>query len=402
VNAAVFLLVAAGTVGVLLFAPFARRQLWRAAVTPLASIIGSGFLVSAPLLAHEFGGYAAIAIGLLIGVAALVGWAIRYNIAVVEGQLERGTEEDRALISIEKLSHVVLAFAYFISVTYYLTLLGHFVLAAAGVQNELLAEGIAMALLLFIGVVGFTGGAEKVAGIERYTTALNLGVIVGFLVALAFHVGELVSAGESVAPPPGRFEAGSVPVLLGLLIVVQGFETTRFTGDQFDAPTRARAMSVAQLISGVIYLCFFLLLSPLLDALGNDSGVSAIITLSVVVSALLPVGLTVAAAASQFSASVADSLGDAGLIEEITGGRVDPAHAYPMISAIGIGLLWATDVNGIIALASRAFALFYALQCLVAFESARKRPGERAMSLGFLTLALITTAVFVFGVPAGG
>jgi len=31
---------------------------WRATVTPLASIIGSGFLVAAPLLAHAVNGWA--------------------------------------------------------------------------------------------------------------------------------------------------------------------------------------------------------------------------------------------------------------------------------------------------------------------------------------------------------
>jgi hypothetical protein len=397
---AAFLAVALLAFGALLLAPFTRSAIWRATVTPLASIIGSGFLVSAPLLAQEFGGYAAPAMGLLIGVAALIGWAIRYNIAVVEDQLAKG--EDRALLSIERLSHVVLAFAYFISVTYYLALLSHFVLAALTIENAALAEGITIALLIIIGILGWSGGAAEVAQVERYATALNLGVILGFLVALAFYSGTLIAAGRSVAPPPGRFEVSSLPVLLGLLIVVQGFETTRFTGDDFDAATRARAMRIAQLVSGLIYVAFFVLLSPLLAQLARGHGVAAIITLSVVVSAILPTCLTVAAGASQFSASIADSIGDAGLIEKITGGEVDPRHAYPLIAGVGIAILWSTDVNGVIALASRAFALFYALQCLVACESARKRRGEGRKAVAFVALALVSFAVFAFGVPAGG
>ena len=39
----------------LTFGRFARSDTWRATVTPLASIIGSGFLISGPLLAKEFG-----------------------------------------------------------------------------------------------------------------------------------------------------------------------------------------------------------------------------------------------------------------------------------------------------------------------------------------------------------
>jgi len=397
-TAIVFLAVSLLACGVLLFAPFTRRTVWRATITPLASIIGSGFLVSAPLLAREFGGYAAVAMALLVVLAALVGWVIRYNIRVVESQLEKG--EDHVLHSVEGLSHLALAFAYFVSVTYYLALLSHFVLAALDVENPALAQGIAIALLLGIGVLGWSGGVSEVDKVERYATALNLGVITGFLVALGVHAVGLAVDGHAIAPPPGKFGAGSLPVLLGLLIVVQGFETTRFTGDEFDARTRARAMRIAQLVSGVIYIAFFLLLSPLLGRLAHGHGVAALITLSAVVTAILPVSLTVAAAASQFSASVADSLGDSGLIETITGGKVTPSHAYPVIAIVGIAILVTTDVNGVIALASRAFALFYALQCLVAWESARKRHGVLGRALAFLALALVCFAVFVFGVPS--
>lgn len=394
-----FVVVAIAAFGLFLFAPFTKTALWRATVTPLASIIGSGFLVSAPLLAREFGGYAAPAMALLIVLAALIGWAIRYNIRVVEPLL--GKPGDRTLQSVEKLSHIVLAFAYFISVAYYLSLLGHFVLQSVGVQNNNVAQGIAMALVAGIGVLGWSGGADKVSKIERYATALNLAVIGGFLAALAAYSFDLVSVGKSVLPPAGKFEIASLPVLLGLLIVVQGFETTRFTGDDFDPETRQRAMRIAQLISGIIYVTFFILLSPLLSELAKGSGVAEIITVSGSVALMLPISLTVAAAASQFSASVADSLGDVGLLEQITGGRVDPRHAYLLIAVVGIAILATLDVNGVIALASRAFALFYALQCVVAWEAARHREADKGKARAFMTLAILSAAVCVFGVPSG-
>lgn len=395
----VFLIVAGLCICLLLFAPFTKTALWRATVTPLASIIGSGFLVSAPLLAREFGGFAAPAMALLIVLAALIGWAIRYNIRVVEPLL--GKPGDRTLQSIEKLSHIVLAFAYFISVAYYLSLLGHFVLESAGIQNDALAQGIAIALVAGIGVLGWSGGANQVSGVERYATALNLSVIAGFLAALlAYNLG-LLSAGESVLPPHGKMELKSLPVLLGLLIVVQGFETTRFTGDDYDSETRQKAMSIAQLVSGVIYVTFFILLSPLLSDLSKGSGVAAIITVSGTVALMLPVSLTVAAAASQFSASIADSLGDAGLLGQISGGRIDARHAYPLIAVVGIAILVSLDVNGVIALASRAFALFYALQCLVAWEAARGQKADKGKATAFLLLAIVSAAVCIFGVPSG-
>jgi hypothetical protein len=394
-----FVTVGSVCLALFLFAPFAKTTIWRATITPLASIIGSGFLVSAPLLAREFGGYAAPAMALLIVFAGCIGWAIRYNIRVVEGLLKENT--DRKLVSVEKLSHVVLAFAYFVSAAYYLSLLGHFVLQTSGIQSDATAKGIAISLLVVIGALGWTGGAKKVAKIEGFATALNLSVIVGFLVALAVYSGGLISQGQSVLPPPGKFELSSLPVLLGLLIVVQGFETTRFTGDDFDADTRQRAMWIAQLVSGIIYVSFFVLLSPLLNDLATGTGVAAIITVSATVAMMLPFSLTVSAVASQFSASIADSMGNAGLIEQITGNRVDPRHAYPLIAFVGIGIIVSLDVNGVIALASRAFALFYALQCLVAWEAARHRQVDQRKASAFMGLAVLSGAVFIFGVPAG-
>lgn len=127
---------------------------------------------------------------------------------------------------------------------------------------------------------------HDVTELERYATSLNLAVILGFLVALAVYDATLIAEGQSVAPPPGKFAFGSLPVLLGLLIVVQGFESTRFTGDNFDAPTRSRAMRIAQRVSGIIYVSFFVLLSPLLAQLSQGSGVAAIITLSGVVATI--------------------------------------------------------------------------------------------------------------------
>ncbi len=393
-----FIGVAGAGLLLLLFAPFTKTALWRATVTPLASIIGSGFLVSAPLLAREFGGFAAPAMALLVGLAALIGWAIRYNIRTVEPLL--GQPGNHALQSLEKLSHIVLAFAYFVSVAYYLSLLGQFVLESAGVQNDALATGISVALVAGVGVLGWSGGAQKVAGVERYATALNLAVISGFLAALlAYNLG-ILNAGGSVMPPAGKAQMQGLPVLLGLLIVVQGFETTRFTGDDFDPATRQKAMWIAQLVSGVIYIVFFLLLSPLLADLAQGTGVAAIITVSGTVALMLPLSLTVAAAASQFSAAIADSLGNVGLIEQISGNRIDPRHAYFLMAVVGIAILVTVDVNGVIALASRAFALFYALQCLVAWEAARQTPAQKGKAAAFLALAGLCAVVCVFGVPA--
>ena len=76
---------------------------------------------------------------------------------------------------------------------------------------------------------------------------------------------------------------------------------------------------------------------------------------------------------------------------------------YLMILLVTVALNWETDVNAIIAYASRAFALFYMLQCVVAFIVARQLrdlPGRRLRLATFGFLALVCLAVFALGLPS--
>ncbi len=68
------------------------------------------------------------------------------------------------------------------------------------------------------------------------------------------------------------------------------------------------------------------------------------------------------------------------------------------MAGAGVALTWAADVFQIIALASRAFAAYYALQCAVAARVAgRRRP---LPALAFAVLALACLGAAVFGIPA--
>ena len=70
----------------LLFASFSlvpkarNNAWWQATVTPLASIIGSGFLVVAPLLAAVTGSLAVVAMLIIVVLAFAIGHVIRFNI----------------------------------------------------------------------------------------------------------------------------------------------------------------------------------------------------------------------------------------------------------------------------------------------------------------------------------
>ena len=163
-------------------------------------------------------------------------------------------------------------------------------------------------------------------------------------------------------------------------------------------------MRNAQLLSGAIYLVFVGLATVLFRPnMGGD--VTAILVLTRDVAIVLPVLLTVAALGSQFSAAVADTAGAGGLIEDITEHRFSEKWAYGTILLVTLILTWVVDVNQVIALASRAFALFYALQCLVAGVIAFQSDGRTAFpvrGIAFFILALLCSSVFLFGIPAEG
>ncbi|WP_193188370.1 hypothetical protein [Nisaea sediminum] len=394
-----FLLTAAGIFAAIMLGPAARSETWRAMVAPLASIIGSGFLVSAPLLGHEFGGLAIGGIALLCAMSWAIGGAVRYNIAYVEPMLESG-QPPRHVAILERLSTFVLFFAYVISVAYYLALLGAFVikLVAPG-ADPVAAKGIATALLALIGWLGWSGGLKRVIAMESTVVVFKLAIIGGFLAALAAFNIEGVLDGRSVLPPAPRGDLASLPVLLGMLIMVQGFETSRFIGEEFGRQLRVRTMRYAQLAATAIYLVFFALLGPLMNGAMSGKGETAIMDAAAIVAPLLPIGLTLGAIASQFSAAVADAIGGAGLAHDATR-RLNGHQVYPLFVFVSALVLWETDIYGVIVLASRAFAVYYMLQCLVAAVATARNGHAKTAIAARLALALLCAAVAIFGVPA--
>ena len=162
-------------------------------------------------------------------------------------------------------------------------------------------------------------------------------------------------------------------------------------------------MRAAQLLSAAIYL-LFLALTTILFRKGLGADVTAIIEMTKPVAVVLPILLAIAAIGSQFSAAVADDSGAGGLLEDITNNQLSIRHAYLLILIVTISLTWATDVNAIISYASRAFALFYMFQCIVAFMVAwrHKELSHRTLRLAnFAFLAIICFLVFALGIPSG-
>lgn len=371
-----------------------QSSAWRATLTPLASIMGSGFLVCAPLIGGIAGPWSIFfMIGLLI-VAFCVGEAIRYNIRYFEPieNSEHGTPQRVALAS-----RMVLAVAYFISVAYYLQLLSVFVLNMAGVENEMAAKALSTGILITISMVGITHGLASMEKLEKYAISLNLGMICALLVALGIHNIELFSSGTWHLPHGKEvFTNTDFRVILGLLIVVQGFETSRYLGAEHSASERIITMRNAQLISSVIYIIFISLMTVLFHP-GLGSDVTEVIGLVAPIAACLPILLTVAAVGSQFSASVADEAAAGGLLEDVF--KVPAKRAYLIVLIVSVTLTWITSVTEVISIASRAFAVYYLLQCLVAALLACKASQHKRMVFYGLS-SLLCLIVALFGIPA--
>ena len=79
------LVLVAATALLFMFHPrLTKSESWQATLTPLSSIIGSGFLVIAPLLASVVGTYSLIAVTGIVVLAYGIGGIIRFNIVHAE------------------------------------------------------------------------------------------------------------------------------------------------------------------------------------------------------------------------------------------------------------------------------------------------------------------------------
>lgn len=400
-NAAnVILLAGAALFATVFFYPrLLKSPLWRATVTPLASIVGSGFLVAGPVLAHAAGTLAWLAMLGLCGVAYLFGAAIRFNIVNVEQAITEGPSRLKA--ALERASDLALSLAYFVSVAYYLNLFASFGLRLGDVIDPYWTRVVATAAIAGIGILGGFGGLRSLERLEIGAVGLKLSMIGGLFAALAFaSVVKLETGTFAWTPPSHAHGMHEVFILLGLVILVQGFETSRYLGDAYDAETRVRTMRWAQWMATGIYFLFVLLItSYFTDGLPEQGGETAIIDMLKPIGAAVGPLIICVALASQLSAAIADMNGAGGLLSESTGRRLRVSAGNLITALMAIGITWAADIFQIITYASKAFVAYYALQsgqaAIAAWE--QRRYGLAAL---FAAGVLFAGVVIVFAIPA--
>ncbi len=380
-----------------------RWDAWRATVTPLASIIGSGFLVSGPILAQTSGRMAWLAMLGLCAVGYLYGSVIRHNIINIEPEL--AGKPAYGVVVLERVSDVTLVLAYFISVAFYLTLFAAFALRIGNIVDSLWIKLLTTSVLAVLGLLGFFRGLRALERVEEYSVGFKLSVILGLIGALLAVSAVAFFAGNFTWPQLShQGDWREARILLGLVILVQGFETSRYLGRAYDAQTRVKTMRVAQWISTAIYLVFIVLATRYFTGfMPKSGGETAIIDLLRPVGFLVAPLLIAAAMASQLSAAVADMNGSSGLLAEVSARRFNPRWGYALAAMAAIAIVWMADIFAIITFASKAFLLYYGLQSVQAVAAIASGRSQARAWRGFVYGfgAILALLIIVLAVPAG-
>lgn len=360
-----------------------RRTLVAATVTPLASIFGSGFLIIVPVLEGAFGRRAVFAVALVCAVALLAGVAVRHNIRYVEG----AAAGDIGMLAtrLRTTSAATIALAYAVSVALYLQIMAAYALGYLEVDSQLRERVLSSAVIALLVAVGVSRGFSGLARLETIALGVTLAMIVALLAAFGNKVVGLDR--HDLLRVPGSVDGSlfsKAALLGGILIAVQGFETSRYLGAEYARDVRIRASRWSQYISSVVYVALVLVCTPLMaTAIPGLPADNDLLELARRTVPLLALPLALTGVFSQFSAAIADLVTAVGNITELSRERLRQSLVYLLLGIVSGGVVWIFSTPSLIAVASRAFAVFYAVQCLTAARTAR----SRASAIGFLALA---------------
>lgn len=402
----IMLVIIAASVLLYMFTPrFTKSRSWQATLTPLSSIIGSGFLIIAPLLASVVGIYSPLAVTGIVVLAYAIGGVIRFNIIQAE-PLIHDRDAYHAIYKIDLFANIVLSFAYVTAVAFYLSLLSSFLLTYVGFgDSPALERSLTTIIIVFIAAAGYLRGLGGLEKLEAYSMSLQLSIVVALLIGVFIYDFNFVQSEQLlIFEVKDRNWLTQAFMLAGILLVVQGFETSRFLGEKYSAKVRVHTMRQAQLISGTLYIVSVVALLPIVQHLNLETiKIAEIVNATGLAATVLPFMLIVAAIMSQFSAAVADTVGAGGLACESCKEVLPTNKAYMVVSILAIILIWTADLLEIITFASRAFALYYLLQCVVAIIASHYQCERKAHHLNlvrFSTLAVILTFIVIFAMPA--
>jgi hypothetical protein len=253
-----------------------------------------------------------------------------------------------------------------------------------------------------MGYIRGLGGLER---LEGYSMSLQLSIVVALLVGIFIYDYHFIQSEQTLSLAyQDRGWITKACILCGVLLVVQGLETSRFLGQKYTAAVRIKSMRRAQLISGALYIVAVAALMPIVQHLDLENiQIAEIVMATGLAATVLPLMLIIAAIMSQFSAAVADTVGAGCLSSESSRGKLATNTAYVVVSAFAIVLVWTADLLEIISFASRAFALYYLLQCVIALMASYHHYESRVYQphrTHFAAVGAILAIVVMFAIPA--
>ncbi len=372
-------------------------QLLKIISTPLASIFGSGFLIIIPILAGVVGAYSVYIMAGICLLAYAIGNVIRYNIEFAEPLLTSTTK--KTTLFFERSANIAIVIAYIVSVSLYLHIMSAFLLSDIHMDTPLNEDLLTTIVISLITLIGVINGLKQLEFLEQWALVITF-IIIALLIAgfANYGINVWTSSSQFIMPKPNNHSWWeTITIIAGTLIVVQGFETTRYLGKMYSQKDRISASKWSQIIATIVYLLFVALALPLLHTLKGEYNDDSLLAITLVTSSFLVIPLVIAASLSQFSAAVADTLAAAGDLSETTQGKLSEKWAYLLIGITAILLTWTANTFELVSLASRAFAFYYLLQCLVTISISHSLWQRVGISLLACILAFIT----IFAVPAG-
>jgi hypothetical protein len=365
--------------------------------TPLASIFGSGFLVIISVLGGSVGPYSVFAMAAVCALAYAVGSVIRYNIRHAEPALKRD-DTPRLITTLSIIAQIALIPAYIISVALYVRILASYALGIFNSKNVFDQKLLTTIIIGVVLAVALTKGLAALESSKKWALAATVIVILGLTAAFAVYDAHTIATTGIVLPklPPNSYWH-MITVIAGTLIVVQGFETTRYLGDQFKPEARIRAARDAQILSTIVYLLLVACATPLMHFLPKQAQADGLMHITGVVALWLTYPLVITAVLSQFSAAIADTIGGSGSLIEVTRRKISVNLTYILICLLAIALCWATTTFTILAFASRAFAFYYFVQCVIAITLSKNISQRTIFSLVGAAMLFIT----LFATPVG-
>lgn len=372
-----------------------RRATVLATVTPLASIFGSGFLITVPILERELGSLAVVGMAGVCLLAWLVGMAIRHNVAVAE-QLAIDGRLSTLNARIERASDLVIVVAYVISVALYVRILAQFVVGYVSTGSGEAERALGAGVIVLITLVGVVRGLSGLELLERLALAAVLLLVLAIGATFAgVDVSRLAGGTLRLPPIPSTSPVSALLVLGGIVITVQGFETVRYL-PHIDRDARIAGCRLSQVSSSLVYLLLVAVATPLMG-LGTSAGADRqLLELVERVAPVLALPLVLSAVLSQFSAATADTEAGVGNLGVIAWSPLRGRRRYVLVGSVAALLATTLSTNVIIVVASRAFAAYYALQCVVALRTSETGRAR----IGYGALAVVMLMITLFAEPA--